>query len=503
MNTFKRKSLYAALAGVGVLGVTGAAQAVNVNPDGLGQALIYPYYTINGAGTGGTIAPYNSLLSVVNTTASGKVVKVRFIEGRRSKEVLDFNLWLSPFDVWTAAIIPLPNITGQPSPGPGIFTTDLSCTTPTVSNSASAPTPFVNSAYVGDPERQDLGRAKEGYVEIIEMGNVTGGNLANITHAQPSPPGVPPGCGKIPSGVTPPTDLTAGQGGLFGGISLVNVLAGGDLTENAVALASFCSFPCTTLWAEAGSIQPNLAQVSPKQSVVFASQQVGGVPVTQAISTDWSLTPAGAPPVQAQDPVSAVLMVNNVYNEFVLDANTKSGTDWVVTMPTKNLYYDSSFNVTKLFQRNFRLNGACDDVNLVLFNREEQSVLGSFSPPPPTVTNSLCWEANVMTFNNSNVLLSNTLLSVTTNFPNGWMALDLVGGVSAPVHQLIGGATTSLNTATGAITNSPRATYNGLPVVGFAAQYFNNGTLTDAGGRGVQAFYTGAFNHRFTRSITP
>ena len=45
MNTFKKKSLYAALAGASALGVTGAAQAVNVNPDGLGQVLIYPYYT--------------------------------------------------------------------------------------------------------------------------------------------------------------------------------------------------------------------------------------------------------------------------------------------------------------------------------------------------------------------------------------------------------------------------------------------------------------------------
>src|SRR5437762_12429662 len=104
MNTFNRKSLYAALPGVGFLGATGAAQAVNVNPDGLGQALIYPYYTTNGTGTGGTVAPYNSLLSVVNSTASGKVVKVRFLEGRGSKEVLDFNLWLSPFAVWTVAI---------------------------------------------------------------------------------------------------------------------------------------------------------------------------------------------------------------------------------------------------------------------------------------------------------------------------------------------------------------------------------------------------------------
>ena len=45
MNIFKKKSLCAALAGIGALGVAGAAQAVNLNPDGLGQVLIYPYYT--------------------------------------------------------------------------------------------------------------------------------------------------------------------------------------------------------------------------------------------------------------------------------------------------------------------------------------------------------------------------------------------------------------------------------------------------------------------------
>ena len=120
MNTFNKKSLYVALASLGALGVTGAAEAVNVNPDGLGQALIYPYYTTQNKVAGANA--YNSLLSVVNSTATAKVVKVRFLEGKASKEVLDFNLWLSKFDVWTAAIIPS-------GTGAGIFTTDLSCTT--------------------------------------------------------------------------------------------------------------------------------------------------------------------------------------------------------------------------------------------------------------------------------------------------------------------------------------------------------------------------------------
>ena len=97
MNTFKHKSLYAALAGLGALGATGVAQAVSVNHDGLGQVLIYPYYTVRTVPTGvvGIDAAYNSLLSVVNSTASAKAVKVRFLEGKNSREVLDFNLYLS------------------------------------------------------------------------------------------------------------------------------------------------------------------------------------------------------------------------------------------------------------------------------------------------------------------------------------------------------------------------------------------------------------------------
>src|SRR5262245_65442656 len=92
MNTFKKKSLYAAIAGVSALGVTGAAQAVNVNPDGLGQVLIYPYYTTRVDGAGNA---YGTLLSVINSTGSAKAVKGGFLEGQNSREVLDFNLLLT------------------------------------------------------------------------------------------------------------------------------------------------------------------------------------------------------------------------------------------------------------------------------------------------------------------------------------------------------------------------------------------------------------------------
>src|SRR4029078_12398770 len=87
MNTFTKKSLHVALAGLGTLGLAGAANAVMVNPNGLGQVLIYPYYTVRSpAGAG--VATYNTLLSIVNTTASTDSVKVRLRAGTESHEGL-------------------------------------------------------------------------------------------------------------------------------------------------------------------------------------------------------------------------------------------------------------------------------------------------------------------------------------------------------------------------------------------------------------------------------
>src|SRR6056297_2372465 len=96
----KRNTLTTAvLAGLtGVAGMAGVANAVNVNPDGLGQVLLFPYYTTRGGN--------DTYVSIVNTTEEGKAVKIRFIEALNSREVLDFNIYMSPWDVWTGAITP-------------------------------------------------------------------------------------------------------------------------------------------------------------------------------------------------------------------------------------------------------------------------------------------------------------------------------------------------------------------------------------------------------------
>ena len=76
MKAFKQKALASAVVASTML-VAGAANAVYVNPDGLGNALVYPYYTTRGGNV--------TLVSVVNTANVAKVVKVRFLEGKNSQ----------------------------------------------------------------------------------------------------------------------------------------------------------------------------------------------------------------------------------------------------------------------------------------------------------------------------------------------------------------------------------------------------------------------------------
>ena len=73
MNTFKRKALSCAVLG-GLGAIAGSAHAVYQDPNGLGQALIYPYYTVQQSQGN----PFNTYLSIVNTTTRGKALKVRF-----------------------------------------------------------------------------------------------------------------------------------------------------------------------------------------------------------------------------------------------------------------------------------------------------------------------------------------------------------------------------------------------------------------------------------------
>ena len=486
MNRYKTISLYTAFAGAGALGVTGTVQAVNVNPDGRGEVLIYPYYTARADSAGNAFA---TLLSVVNPTPSTKAVKVRFSEGRNSRTVLDFNVFLSPFDVWTGAVLPDPD-TG----GARVGTLDSSCTLPSFSASLTAPfVSFSNSAYTGpsdDGAGTTLDRTKEGYFVIIETATYSSSSTTGKAVAHVN--GVPP-CGTSLSDTQAGSDALQVKGGLFGTATLININSGTDYTVEAVALANF--YQIGSHYSPAGDMLPDLASTSPPVSIVDG-------PDGRRYESFWAA--GGA------DPVSAVLMHDSVLNEFTLDTATKSGTDWVVTMPTKRFYVSNGTgNASQLFQRKFNSGaGSCDDVTLNIWDREERTQTGplNYSPPPPTPTSSICWEANVITFNNTNVLGSKNVANLQTpGFQNGLVTIGFptgIAGASVTAHRLINNAATAITIPGGATSFDNTTTYVGLPVVGFALVSFSNGTLqVGTPPTNVLSNYGGDFRHKHNTTM--
>jgi hypothetical protein len=464
---------------------------VHINQDGLGQALVYPYYTVRSTASGNA---YVTLLTVVNTTASAKAVKVRFLEGKNSQEVLDFNLFLSQYDVWTAGII-------AAGTGAGIFTADKSCTTPSLrSRTAANPERFRNGAYINDGGGDGLDRTNEGYFEILEMGSIASGSDLEeaVTHEQDlsGPNASTPSCAGLPVTSTTPSDLRPPSGGLMGTASLVNVAEGTDFSYDAVALDGWSTL---TRWFEPGSVLPKLSDTFPTVSVVIDNSSTGG----RAIRTNWA---------SGRDAVSAIMMRSHVYNEYTVEPNIKAATDWVVTMPTKRFYVSSGTgSAARPFQSNFRSTGSCDTINLVYYDREEQSPgdIIDFSPTTPE-SRSLCWEANVLTFTAaggsttvSNVLRSTNVANVGLNagWINGWADLSFPEDGITHTLPAPDGATTIIDINSGVVTTGATVTYFGLPVVGFAVASFTNGALP-VGGTTVLSNYGGTFNHKYMRDIS-
>jgi hypothetical protein len=482
----KRNSLTTAvIAGIaGVAGIANMAGAVNLNPDGLGQVLIYPYYTSRG-GNG-------TLLSVVNTHEEGKAVKVRFLEGYDSREVLDFNLYLSQFDVWVAQVYD----TGA---GGAVATSDNSCTVPAFTQTLAPGVkaqPFSNGAYsqgaYGTLQGTDKGptgldRTREGYVEMIEMGvvtNETKNSLTALTHVN----SVPKSCNQLiaawsPGGYwasNPNIDMSFPTGGLFGAGSVINVDAGTIAAYDADAIDGFFQSINHT---NPGTLLPNLAS---------ADFQGPGAPlgtVTSYVFNNGTLITSNYS--FGVDAVSSVFMAENVYNEYVTDPAVGASSEWVVTFPTKRFYVDPALVDSAIppFEEVFA-GSSCFGIGLNYYDREENQPVGNviFSPPPVAGGNFLCYEAQVITFNQNDVepegvpsaiLASNLASNVPTNYNAGWMDLSFPDTGAEQLPASVEGNV-----------------FFGTPVTGFLVTNYVNGNLN-----GVLANYTGLYRHRIQRSV--
>lgn len=517
----KRNSLTTALlAGLaGAAGIAATANAVNVNPDGIGGALIYPYYTVNKGNT--------TLISVVNTTSQVKAVKVRFIEGRNSREVLDFNLYLSPFDVWVGAIAPAN--AADANSGGVLATTDKSCTVPAI---PAAGFPFVTFAFDGSqgnaprdhnvtqlPRYSAIDRTREGYVEMIEMGVVIA-NSSQAIAATHNTAGTPVNCqlltnSWLPGGSWAATNGAANislpTGGLYGSAGIVNGGEGIMYSYDAIALEGFYTNGASpaALHTDPVRVVPNLGSADSgagvSRSLVVANN---GTTLVQDVWSPVALSGANG----GWDSVSAVFMHDNVFNEYLTAANLGATSEWVLNFPTKNWYVDRAAPARAPFSNIFFATtatpGACERYTINLWDREEQSPRGQAniipSPPPPInpTIPVLCYEAQVVSFNQTLTAISPGFRSETANlgarYAENIPANSGSAGNPANTPFGAGHAQFSFSETTQRLQNPVSGNrYQGLPVIGFWSMKAINGNVG-----GALANYSGVWQHKYSRSVT-
>lgn len=320
-----------------------ACGAVRLDPDGMGQVLIYPYYTVRGGN--------QTIYTVTNHTDRHKVLQVIMNEGRNGRATIAFNLFLAPHDSWTATTFSFGD-----SDEAFLLPGDSSCTYPQFDTYALPDGrryvelfPFDYSGSRRDSGPGGYDRMREGSFKIFELGTVIPGTPPAVAMT-PAANGLPPGCSSLGAAYAGAgywaqdrkTHLTNPTGGLSGEAMILNVAAGTVMAYQATALAEFRADPSDVPQGSRSTVvnhfEPSAMSVGLDDAI---SDPATGF-VTAAIDLPNRRQELQYAQVRAIDAVSAVLAADAVNINYVSDASVGATTDWVITFPTRPFYTDQA-----------------------------------------------------------------------------------------------------------------------------------------------------------------
>lgn len=380
-----------------------------------GQALIVPYYTVNG--------DWWTALNVTNTTSSALLVKVRFREAMNSRDVLDFNVMLSPYDVWTAYVN---GGVGEDAP-PVVVPTDNSCTTPSFPEGGA---PMLSLAYTGandDGGMQTETRMNEGYVEMLVIGECRQGEPCMTTSdangagnagigwlTEHNSDGVPRNCGEAQARSVKAPGVNFPSPGDDFGVNATGLVAqatsSGPLTtaqrarsgaqdkwaSNAIGvgigwgpvthpapLKGNVAYVNGTLGTGAGTQALHLDNVvcSSVDEVGLLAQASLGLPPAQAAaladllvgqncrvlataqSQDFFLEPtlgtyaSGLWNILGLPVIEERFTWSDVFNEWAANPETQAYTNWVINFPTKSFHVDQNCGMVQAGNNAWRNDG--------------------------------------------------------------------------------------------------------------------------------------------------
>ncbi|WP_027476560.1 hypothetical protein [Curvibacter gracilis] len=263
-------SIAAMIGGVGLAGGAsaavfsqGAGTLTNVG-NAAGNILLVPYFSTQGGNA--------TLLNITNTdTVNGKAVKVRFRGAANSDDLYDFQVLLSPGDVWTASVSQ-DATTGIST----LSTTDATCTLPTSVNGTfqtGRVQQFSTASSIANQTR-------EGYIEILNMADIPKfglfdqGTVSGTTITAPTTNPLYTAIKHV-NGVAPCSTNAAGA-------AAINLLVQDPTTYSATVAF-------TTGAAAAGTIAVNTKTASLAATSSSSAQGLGLVFPTGKLLADWTI----------------------------------------------------------------------------------------------------------------------------------------------------------------------------------------------------------------------
>ena len=448
------------------------------------QVLIFPYYTVNN--------DFITLINLVNTSDQPKALRVRFREAANGREVFAFNLYLDAKDAWVGALFKTDEDQGYLTQ---IISPDNSCTIPSMMSGLQFNKDHYTEELV-DRFGVNDNRMHEGFIEVIEMGVLTG-ESANATVIDQE-------IGQANCQILQDawdiesvnsywlndayTDMLPPTGGILGNVTLIDVINGIAVSEPVTTLVDFSD---DILHFNIDNSSPSLADGKTTSTV-----EVNGA----IYNLEWET---------GIEAVTSVLMKSRVNNEYALDTEINAQTDWIITMPTKSFHTDPMFlsdeSPIPPFIGTLAAPNYCEEFGYAIYDREETTPMGISIPPDPfppariPAIPLLCFATNDLTFFqtknrnppeqpegiffskfHSGMYYQNG--DISTNFPipapyeNGWL------------YVIPSGEQTTLDL---------NITLYGLPVIGFAMQSYINANAMP----GILANYAGSFRHKSKKNI--
>lgn len=437
-----------------------------------GVALVVPYYSVqNGNAT---------LINIVNTdTTRGKAVKVRFRGAEHSDDVFDFQVFLSPGDVWAA------NVSQGADGRAALSTTDNSCTLP-----ANVNQPFPVSRLSGT-DAEKAASTREGYVEIINMGDVVtsaatdgqGKVQQELYTATKHVNGVAPCTASVLQSIVNPTvqnansitGLEAGTtgrlntvatGGLFANVTVINVLESAAWTFDATSVELASSVP-SRYWSQTASAFGS--NVAADRLIELQAITLDGIFLSDAVRPaqydfpDLSTPRAGADPLTQYGLVNAKIgLRQTLSNEFITADSIFAATDWVVSFPTRRYAIEgrTSGNWLPPFSTVYDASNNSVRVNgFEIFDREETTTSTDVVISPGDVGELyLIGEVGVVSFNNGADASTSAALGAELTVNNAEFKLPFVDGwarvtFAAPLPAIANAFVKANNGGTGSTQN--------------------------------------------------